>query len=97
MLGTVLLISDKINLKPKKVTKTKVNDKEVNTLRTYHNIYTINTQTMKHIKQILIDIKGRNQQHCNSRKLQYHTTSNGKTVQTENQQGNVGATLYIQQ
>ena len=58
--GIILLVSDKINLKPKKVTKTKVNDKVVNTLRRHNNrnIHILNTKTLKHIKQILIDLKG---------------------------------------
>ena len=57
--GIILLVSDKINLKPKKVTKTKVNDKVVNTLRRYNScifiifIYVPTTGAPNYINQNL--------------------------------------------
>ena len=88
--GAAILISDKIDLKIKKITR----DKEGHCLMikgsvqeediTIVYIYVPNTGAPQYIRRTLTDIKGKIDSNNNSRKLQHPTHTNGQIIKTEN-------------
>ena len=86
--GVAVLISDKIDLKTKKVTQDKegyyimINGSIQEENITIVNIYAPNIEAPQYIRQTLTEIKG--EIDSNSRTLQHPTHTNGQTVKTEN-------------
>ena len=88
--GVTILISDKINLKIKNITRDKeghyitikgsIQEEDMTTV----NIYAPNIGAPQYIRQTLTDIKGEIDSNNNSRKLQHPTHTNGQIIKTEN-------------
>ena len=88
--GVAILISDKIDLKVKKITRDKegyykmikgsIQEEDIKIL----NIYAPNIGASQYIRQTLTDIKGKIDSNNNSRKLQHPTHTNGQIIKTEN-------------